>query len=398
MGQPSRRLAGVLSTLAAAAALVWWRTAQRGGEPPPRRDGALAPENLQRWVSSQRWVLSQRGNHTWNHVTTHRRITGYRSSKGELAWLDGQRSGKICATADMPEVETAAWHWTRYSDRAWRPSGQPAPAPTPEERQALSYFRVKNHGHNGTTTDDEEPIEPLHGIARHPFAAIGCKHSAAHPHDVSVFDITYLVIHNQCGRPGPKPRTLLFDMGASVGFKGVSGGIYASMPTDGGGLAPSIPLFYRIYADRCLEPDEVYAWEPTHVEGADWWGELPARIRAKVRFYNDIVNEGSLSQAEAHGPHPTQSFLEILETSAKPGDFVAVKVDIDTPFAELTIMEAIANRPEIAALVDEIFFEYHFWIDGMSFGWGDNVVGDVDTAVALMRRLRALGIRSHFWI
>ena len=35
---------------------------------------------------------------------------------------------------------------------------------------------------------------------------------------------------------------------------------------------------------------------------------------------------------------------------------------------------------------------------GMSFGWGDNVVGDVDTAVALMRRLRALGIRSHFWI
>ena len=95
---------------------------------------------------------------------------------------------------------------------------------------------------------------------------------------------------------------------------------------------------------------------------------------------------------------PSRSSRSSSETSAKPGDFVAVKVDIDTPFAELTIMEAIANRPEIAALVDEIFFEYHFWIDGMSFGWGDNVVGDVDTAVALMRRLRALGIRSHFWI
>ena len=80
---------------------------------------------------------------------------------------------------------------------------------------------------------------------------------------------------------------------------------------------------------------------------------------------------------------------------ASPEDFVVVKVDIDTPAAELTIMEAIADRPEIAALVDEIFFEYHFWIDGMSFGWGDNVVGDVDTAVALMRRLPASGPSAY---
>ena len=83
---------------------------------------------------------------------------------------------------------------------------------------------------------------------------------------------------------------------------------------------------------------------------------------------------------------------------ASPEDFVVVKVDIDTPAAELTIMEAIADRPEIAALIDEIFFEYHFWFDGLEFGWLGNVQGDVDTAVGLMRRLRALGIRSHFWI
>ena len=43
---------------------------------------------------------------------------------------------------------------------------------------------------------------------------------------------------------------------------------------------------------------------------------------------------------------------------------VAVKIDIDTPFAEFTIMVTIADRPEIAALIDEIFFEYHFWFDG----------------------------------
>ena len=57
------------------------------------------------------------------------------------------------------------------------------------------------------------------------------------------------------------------------------------MPPNGGVLAPSLPLFYRIYADRCLEPDEVYAWEPNpRVRGPDWWGELPGAIRANTRL------------------------------------------------------------------------------------------------------------------
>ena len=65
---------------------------------------------------------------------------------------------------------------------------------------------------------------------------------------------------------------------------------------------------------------------------------------------------------------------------------------------ELAIVEAIAERPEIAALIDELYFEYHFYYDGMNFGWGKAVSGDVDTAMGLMHRLRALGIRAHFWI
>ena len=83
---------------------------------------------------------------------------------------------------------------------------------------------------------------------------------------------------------------------------------------------------------------------------------------------------------------------------ASPEDFVVVKVDIDTSAIELALVEAIAERPEVAALVDELYFEYHFYYDGMNFGWGKAVSGDVDTAMGLMHRLRALGIRSHFWI
>ena len=145
MGRPSRRLvvcAGVLVALVALAR----RTAQRGGErhrrlwhASPRHSvpaTALAPDHLRRWVAPRRAAQA------WN-VTTHGRTTGYRSAANELAWLDGARRGKICATAELPEVEAAAQVWTGYAKRAWRPGGRIAPTPTPEERRALSHFRVE---------------------------------------------------------------------------------------------------------------------------------------------------------------------------------------------------------------------------------------------------------------
>ena len=92
------------------------------------------------WTMAIKW--SMRAAQAWN-VTTHGRTTGYRSAANELAWLDGARRGKICATAELPEVEAAAQVWTGYAKRAWRPGGRIAPTPTPEERRALSHFRVE---------------------------------------------------------------------------------------------------------------------------------------------------------------------------------------------------------------------------------------------------------------
>ena len=59
----------------------------------------------------------------------------------------------------------ASKQWLSYSMRAWLPGGKQAPEPTPEESKSLSHFRVGNV---------LEPIEPLTGIARHPFARVGC--------------------------------------------------------------------------------------------------------------------------------------------------------------------------------------------------------------------------------
>ena len=81
---------------------------------------------------------------------------------------------------------------------------------------------------------------------------------------------------------------------------------------------------------------------------------------------------------------------------------VILKLDIDGG-PELEIAEAIGARSDLQALVDEIFFEYHFWFDDLDFGWGNqrNVrrqVGVVDDALRLMLKLRNSGVRSHFWI
>ncbi len=261
---------------------------------------------------------------------------------------------------NKPNQILAAVAWTNYSSGCWRPAGRPAPGPT--NHVHLSHFLRR--------TGERELIEPLTGIARHPFARVTCENQSA-PLETAPRDaLDYLVLRNRCGDSGPKPRTLLFDLGASVGFRGVSGGMYEAAPdASASGTAPSLPLLYRLYEDRCLEPDDIFAWEPNmRFSATEWWGELPARLRAKVRLYNTYVEEGALADAADGAQGRPASFIHMLEAVAAPDHFVAVKVDIDTPDVELTIVETLAERPELAALVDELFFEYHFFFDGLNFG------------------------------
>ena len=56
-------------------------------------------------------------------------------------------------------------------------------------------------------------------------------------------------------------------------------------------------------------------------------------------------------------------FLRMFPLAVRPEDFVVLKIDIDEG-TEMQIVHVIANCPELADLVDEIFFEYHFYFDG----------------------------------
>jgi hypothetical protein len=187
-------------------------------------------------------------------------------------------------------------------------------------------------------------------------------------------------------------------MGASMWFKGIPSGIPTSV-VEGGFISPSLPLFWKLYKDRCLEPDAIFCWELNKlVSSSDWWDDAGPEIRHKVRFFEVPVLEGELHEALA-GARNRKSFLHMLKMVAKPDDFVVVKLDIDTPAIEQTIIATLTQRPDLAALIDELFFEYHFHFDGLNFGWGSLPESiSVDAALATMHRLRELGIRAHFWI
>ena len=115
-----------------------------------------------------------------------------------------------------------------------------------------------------------------------------------------------------------------------MGFKGIPSGIPTSV-VEGGFISPSLPLFWKLYKDRCLEPDAVFCWElDKRVTGSEWWGDLGPEVRHKVRFFEAPVMEGELHEAMAGTRNPN-SFLQMLQSVARPEDFVAVKLDIDTP-------------------------------------------------------------------
>jgi hypothetical protein len=316
----------------------------------------------------------------------------YNPSQAEEEWYgNGGAIGKICQIAARPSQKEAAKNWLSYSRRVFDAHRQFSP-PTVIEDSALSHF---------TTGDNRrEAIEPIHGFGRHPYANIGCPGGT-----VSIFDITHIIIANRCGSQKAavaancKGRNIFFDLGASVGFQGIPGGLSKNANSASGG-GSSVPLFMAMYLNHCIDFDDIFAWEFKGQNQNAWWGELPPDYRRRVRFYNVGVAE----KYDSNGlpvVNPN-SFLELLKSHVKREDFVAVKVDIDTPNLENPLVNTLANNPEYGQLVDEIFFEHHVYMDGMNI-WGGETMNrarppNIDHSLALFRKLRKLGIRAHFWI
>ncbi len=347
----------------------------------------------------------------------------YEPSQLELEWSSQPQAGHMCALMEAQHEQVT--HWLRYSSDVFHPNGKAPREPTTEESAVLSRIRPR--------LDDWQYIEPLTGAARHPefrgqtstWAGVfsrfqkGAWYEALSGlwvpskcpgvlHDYWLektlkFDLSYLILMNKCGAPPSSPagRNILLDLGCTTFGDGKRKQV--------SGTAPSMPMFFRMYAERCIVFDELYGWEGKKYD--NWWKDIPTRSRPRIHFYNAFVQEDELHhQRKNHHTKfgspaaPQDSFLNfLLEGNFTEEDTIVLKVDIDNG-PELQIVEAIASRPDLAAIIDELFFEYHFWFDGLDFGWGEDPSppGDgrhtIDTAIALFTKLRKAGVRAHFWI
>ena len=191
--------------------------------------------------------------------------------------------------------------------------------------------------------------------------------------ETGLFDISYLILGSHCARAQPA-RAVLFDLGCAR-FR-------SAQTSTASSSGDSIPLLINMYKKSCLRFDKIWAWESTKYR--NWWARVPETLKERIVFANEGVNA---------------TVFEAALLTVAPHEYVVVKLDIDNTRLEMSIIDVVIKH---ARLVDELFFEYHYYFDGLNFGWGSlaNIrhTHNAWTAVNLMARLRRMGIRAHFWV
>ena len=335
----------------------------------------------------------------------------YHASAVEQAWFSHNAAGRLCQLAKMQRGAIAPW--LDYNQRA--ALGQSAESPRPNELDVLSYWQLPG----GRT----EYIEPLTGMARHPLVVGGyCGASlrngsrenssqraipVASPY---TFNVSHIVFANACAehRRCKGGRKLFFDLGWGRFAFGKDDSVAARAKLSqkmevGSGTGGSLPLFMNTYARYCGSShrpshifDTIHAWEAAPVAP-----EHMAKVLRNNSVFGNMVAKRALHLHNVPvviGGGGEGDFLRRLTADTRKEDFVAVKVDIDGG-PEMEIVRKIADTPELAELIDELFFECHFKFDGLDFGWGSSPgMATVDECLAVMFQLRAKGIRAHFWV
>ena len=312
----------------------------------------------------------------------------YEAGSVELLWQRNATGNNNCDLLRGAVRSRNLLASLRYTNTAF---GNASVLATREQRHALSKLST------GTCT---ELLEPLTGAGRHPFAEhSGCfLRRKTHPSssvpagimETNKYNLTYFMAVNGCMRESaascetgsfrlrPTGRRLFYDLGCSR-YRD-SGGISIS-----GGYGSSLPLFQRLYARNCIEFDAMWGWEAHKFDRDEWMRPVPAHVRAKLTFHNEPVTD--------------ENVFRTLRSTARPDDFVVMKVDIDSPALEKRLVSTLASTPELVELVDELYFEYHLHVPDHRKATSEHTTPDtIVEALQLMQRLRAAGVRSHFWV
>lgn len=237
---------------------------------------------------------------------------------------------------------------------------------TPRNREIFSRFIYEETNAKGQVSIVERLIEPLAQLIRYYGV---CIHQSSDllRRDYLVFDADPL---------GEKLQKFYLDLGASTWDSGA------------GGL--SSKWFFEEYQRRGLKIDRALLWEVGITEPNKLFGQVPQKYFHAYQYFN-IPAEPT--------PGNLKNPFEILKTIVHKHDFVALKIDIDTPSIENQLTAQLVKEIDVLApLIDEFFYEQHVRSPTMmQLGWGDGVSGTLEDTYKLHVLLRSKGIRSHGW-
>lgn len=251
------------------------------------------------------------------------------------------------------------------------------------------------------------PLEPLVGFLRHPTAL--CFSS-----NKKTFTNKDYMLPNSVLEVWPRVRSNLSPFGVKLQGRSFFFDVGASLYDRGGGGA-SQSWFVSEYRKRGLDFNRIFAWEAKAYAPADLFDTFPPDVLDKLSYYNVPANA---TVGAAHNP------LRAIRALATEDDFVVLKLDIDNGAVENSLLYQICEDPELAALIDELYWESHMWRNPLQhrsywlFSAGpetdqprlfSNISkspyaarvkadNDITASYEIFHRLRELGIRAHSWV
>jgi hypothetical protein len=178
-----------------------------------------------------------------------------------------------------------------------------------------------------------------------------------------------------CRKITPASKIVFVDLGASLSFHGSY-------------KVPILDLIDEFYKFG-FRFDHIYGYEITPTDPKHVVEALPEHIFASYHWINVGVSDDPLAK--------TNPWNMIMQNFRKE-DFVVVKLDIDTPILEESLVNQLRNNPNISQLVDVLYFEHHVLLKELFPHWKTKMKSTVKESMDLFVQLRELGIASHPWI
>jgi hypothetical protein len=218
-------------------------------------------------------------------------------------------------------------------------------------------------------------IEPLVGLLRHPLTC--SKFEKYYISKNYLLVDPWPLVHVSRSTISPQnPKVIISDLGSSTWREGLGGA--------------SQSWFYGVYESLCLAFTDWFMFESTELDPAQVMHQLPGRVKSGYRWFNIPLKTEILSWDNP---------LNHLLVEAKKEDIVIVKIDFDTPLVEMELLQTILKYPEVAELIDELYFEHHVNVDLMKLHWNTrNLDVYQSESIKLFTSLREIGIRAHSWV